>query len=124
MHAALGGGSEVGFGFGERQSGEQQRGRVAMRTAGKKGDACPPPPFPGSFLFSFKLKDFLETAWVRGEKGPKSQVEAICSGQQSQGLVGGSLGLLSCGIDARIGEVLKQRHVHVGLPGFQHAAQL
>lgn len=42
-------------------------------------------------------------------------MEAICSGQQSQGLVGGSLGLLSCGIDARIGEVLKQRHVHVGL---------
>lgn len=120
MHAALGGGSEVGFGFGERQ-----RGRVAMGTAGKKGDACfPPLPFTGSFLFSFKLKDFLETAWVRGEKGPKSQVEAICSGQQSQGLVGGSLGLLSCGIDARIGEVLKQRHVHVGLPGFQHAAQL
>ena len=47
----------MGFGFGE-----PQRGRVAMGTAGKKGDACfppPSPPFPGSFLSSFKLKTFL-----------------------------------------------------------------
>lgn len=86
--------------------------------------SLPPPPLFLDLFFPPLIKDFLETAWVRGEKGPKSQVEAICSGQQSQGLVGGSLGLLSCGIDARIGEVLKQRHVHVGLPGFQHAAQL
>lgn len=82
------------------------------------------PMFPGSFPFSFKLKDFLETAWVRGWQGSKSQVEAACSGQQSQVLVGDSLGLLSGGIDACIGKVLKQRHVHVGLPGFQHATQL
>lgn len=47
------------------------------------------PMFPGSFPFSFKLKDFLETAWVRGWKGSESQVEAVCSGQQSQVLVGG-----------------------------------
>lgn len=66
------------------------------------------PMFSGSFPFSFKLKDFLETAWVRDWKGSESQVEAVCSGQQSQVLVGGSLGLLSCGIDACVGKVLKQ----------------
>lgn len=73
------------------------------------------PVFPGPFLFSFKLRDALETVWVRGKKGPKSQVQAACSGQQSQVLVEGRLALLSSGIDASIGKVLKQRHVHVGL---------
>lgn len=42
-------------------------------------------------------------------------MEAVCSGQQSQVLVAGSLGLLGRGIDSRIGKVLKQRHVHIGL---------
>lgn len=78
--------------------------RVALRTAAKNGDPCfPQPVFLGSFLFSSELKDFLEVRRARshrqvGEFAPASRARFQCVGNS---------GLLSCGVDARVGEVLK-----------------
>lgn len=95
----------------EQNEQEGRIKRVALRAAAKNGDPCfPQPVFLGSLLFSSELKDFLETAWVLWLEGPEvtDRWEGLLWPAEPAGFqcVGNS-GLFSCGVNARIGEVLK-----------------